>query len=208
VLVRNCGIIYVWGKKSLTFFGFQEAQYIPSFSTTSSPKLVSAGGVRISGFVSSVICAIASLMVSSPFIQKKAGPYFVADKLRFALLATGSVFVALGEFITKSFRYTNYLTFPVRSIHPPFIYIVEYTKDLSVPDHMAFYALSVMNASGALGQIALVYLSDRLGHFNLTPSAFLTGLVSRLLVLCKITRLCNAVFCCLRIHFRVFRIGD
>ena len=29
----------------------------------------------------------------------------------------------------------------------------------------------------------------------------------RLLVLCKITRLRNAVFCCLRIPFGVFRIG-
>jgi hypothetical protein len=64
-------------------------------------------GVRISGLVSSLICAIATLMVSSLFIQKKAGPYFnistIAD-IRFAFLATGSAFVALGEFITKPFR--------------------------------------------------------------------------------------------------------
>ena len=58
-------------------------------------------GVRISGLVSSLICGISSLMVSSIYIQKKAaGPYFdistVAD-IRFALLATGSVFVVLGE---------------------------------------------------------------------------------------------------------------
>ena len=64
-------------------------------------------GVRISGLVSAVICAIATLMVSSLFTQRKTGPYFdirtLAD-IRFALLATGSIFVLLGEFITKKIK--------------------------------------------------------------------------------------------------------
>jgi hypothetical protein len=47
-------------------------------------------------------------MVSSLFIQKKAGRYFdlstIADT-PFAFLATGCALVALGEFIAKPFRY-------------------------------------------------------------------------------------------------------
>jgi hypothetical protein len=41
-------------------------------------------------------------MVSSLFVQKKAGPYFdisTMTDIRFVLLATGSAFVALGEFV-------------------------------------------------------------------------------------------------------------
>ena len=54
---------------------------------------------------------------------------------------------------------------------------MDYAKSLSVPDHIAFYALAVMNAGGVLGRIAPAYLSDRLGRFNLlAPSAFLSGL--------------------------------
>jgi MFS family permease len=54
---------------------------------------------------------------------------------------------------------------------------VEYAKYLSVPDHMAFYTLAVMNAGGVLGRTAPAYLSDKLGRFNLlAPSAFLSGL--------------------------------
>ena len=54
---------------------------------------------------------------------------------------------------------------------------MEYAKYLSIPDHMAFYVLAVMNAGGVLGRIAPAYLSDRIGRFNLLiPSAFLSGL--------------------------------
>lgn len=55
---------------------------------------------------------------------------------------------------------------------------MEYAKHFSIPDHMAFYALAVMNAGGVLGRIAPAYLADRLGRFNLlVPSAFLSGLL-------------------------------
>ncbi|KDR77522.1 hypothetical protein GALMADRAFT_406904 [Galerina marginata CBS 339.88] len=118
-------------------------------------------GVRISGLVSGVGCVIATLMVSSMSAQKKPGPYFdvktIADA-RFVLLAIGSCFVALGLFI-------------------PFFYIVEYARHLSIPEHMSFYVLAVMNAGGVLGRIAPAYLSDSIGRFNLlTPVAFLSGL--------------------------------
>ena len=54
---------------------------------------------------------------------------------------------------------------------------MEYAKYLSIPDHMAFYVLAVMNAGGVLGRIAPAYLSDKIGRFNLlVPSAFLSGI--------------------------------
>ena len=54
---------------------------------------------------------------------------------------------------------------------------MEYAKHFSIPDHMAFYVLAVMNAGGVFGRIAPAYLSDSVGRFNLlTPSAFIAGL--------------------------------
>lgn len=143
-------------------------------------------GVRISGLVSGVLCAMATLMVSSLFTQKKTGPYFdiktIAD-LRFAFLAAGSFFVALGESNVSNGYFIITLFLPVRpkNSHPglfiPFFYIVEYAKYLSIPDHMAIYVLAVMNAGGVLGRIAPAYLSDSMGRYNLLiPSAFFSGL--------------------------------
>ena len=40
-------------------------------------------------------------------------------------------------------------------IYSILLHIVEYAKYLSVPDHMEFYALSVMNAAGVLGRTYL-----------------------------------------------------
>jgi MFS family permease len=118
-------------------------------------------------------------MVSTLFRQKKTGPYFDINTItdaRFALLATGGAFVALGELINDTI---SLLISPFRlGIFVPFFYIVEYAKYLSIPDHMAFYTLAVMNAGGVLGRIAPAYLSDSLGRFNLLiPSAFLSGLL-------------------------------
>ncbi|KIM36537.1 hypothetical protein M413DRAFT_78073 [Hebeloma cylindrosporum] len=120
-----------------------------------------AWGVRISGLASGVACIAATMMVTSLSRQKKPGPYFdvkTITDLRFALLAAGSCFVALGLFV-------------------PFFYIVEYAGHLSLPNHMSFYVLAVMNAGGVLGRIAPAYISDNIGRFNLlVPSAFLAGL--------------------------------
>ncbi|KAF8148223.1 MFS general substrate transporter [Crassisporium funariophilum] len=118
-------------------------------------------GVRISGLISGVGCIVSTLMITSLSAHKKPGPYFdikTITDMRFALLATGSCFSALGLFI-------------------PFFYVVDYAKHLSIPDHMSFYVLAVMNAGSVLGRIAPAYLSDSIGRFNLlTPSAFLAGL--------------------------------
>ncbi|CAA7266083.1 unnamed protein product [Cyclocybe aegerita] len=118
-------------------------------------------GVRISGLISGVGCALATLMTTSLSAQKKPAPYFdlktIAD-VPFALLAAGSCFVALGLFI-------------------PFFYVVEHARHLGVSEHMCFYVLAVMNAGGVLGRIAPAYLSDSIGRYNLlTPAAFLSGL--------------------------------
>ncbi|KAH9480098.1 MFS transporter asaE [Psilocybe cubensis] len=118
-------------------------------------------GARISGLASGAGCVAATLMVSSFSAQRKPGPWFdikVLSDASFILLSAGSCFVALGMFI-------------------PFFYIVDYAKHQSIPDHMSFYALAVMNAGGVLGRIAPAVLSDSIGRFNLlTPSAFLSGL--------------------------------
>ncbi|KAF9476184.1 MFS general substrate transporter [Pholiota conissans] len=118
-------------------------------------------GVRIIGLISGVGCIVATLMVSSRSVRRKPGPYFDSKTItdaRFLLLAAGGCFVALGFFI-------------------PFFYIVEYAKHISIPSHMSFYVLAVLNAGGVLGRIAPAYLSDTIGRFNLlAPAAFLSGL--------------------------------
>ena len=58
-------------------------------------------GVRISGLVSGVGCIAATMMVTSLSQQKKPGPYFDVNTtvdMRFALLAVGGCFVALGKY--------------------------------------------------------------------------------------------------------------
>ncbi|KAF8887445.1 major facilitator superfamily domain-containing protein [Gymnopilus junonius] len=118
-------------------------------------------GVRISGLAGGVGCIAATMMVSSLSSHKKPQRYFDLKTIvdaRFVLLIIGSCFVALGLFI-------------------PFFYIVEYARHLGIPDHTSFYVLAVMNAGGVLGRIALAYVSDTIGRFNLlTPAAFLSGL--------------------------------
>ena len=104
--MRDSGL---FGKKDLTpFFWFPGGVVYPIILQSLFARVGFSWGVRISGLVSSVICTISTLMVSSLFIQKKSGPYFdigtIVD-IRFALLATGSAFVVLGEFITKPSRY-------------------------------------------------------------------------------------------------------
>jgi hypothetical protein len=117
------GFIYLFVQKILTsFFWFPGGTVYPIILQSLFAKVGFSWGLRISGLVSTVICAIATLIVSSLFIQKKAGPYFdlrtIAD-IRFAFLTVGSAFVVLGEFISILFRYLLlYLTFPVRYLHP------------------------------------------------------------------------------------------
>ncbi|KAJ6549580.1 MFS general substrate transporter [Mycena vulgaris] len=120
-------------------------------------------GVRISGLISGVVCCIAIATVTRYAPPKQRGAAYKLSETfrdsRFVLLAAGSSLVALGLFI-------------------PFFFIVDYAHDLTIPAHMSFIVLAVMNAGGVMGRIAPAYLSDRVGRFNLlAPAAFLSGLL-------------------------------
>ncbi|KAJ6475589.1 MFS general substrate transporter [Mycena sanguinolenta] len=126
-------------------------------------QLVGFGwGVRISGLLSSVMCGIAVLTVTSASLKKQRATCQLSETLtdsRFLLLAAGSSFVALGLFI-------------------PFFYIVDYGNHLAIPAQMTFIVLAVMNTGGVVGRIAPACLSDIIGRFNLlAPAAFLSGLL-------------------------------
>jgi len=119
-------------------------------------------------------------MVSSLSREKKPGPYFDVKTImdvRFALLAVGSCFVALGELPHSQLLGNFDKNRTISGLFIPFFYIVEYGRHLSLPTHMSFYVLAVMNAGGVLGRIAPAYISDSIGRFNLLiPSAFFSGL--------------------------------
>ncbi|THG97867.1 hypothetical protein EW026_g4221 [Hermanssonia centrifuga] len=119
-------------------------------------------GVRISGFISLVLCASASWMVTSRLAPRPSSdPWFPTKTFRdvnFMLLVFGSIFISLGLFI-------------------PNFYIVTYAIDHHVSPSIAFYVLAVLNAGGILGRVAPPYLSDVFGRFNLlVPCAFFAGL--------------------------------
>lgn len=119
-------------------------------------------GVRVSGLVSGVCCAAATLIVTSLPSPKTADTCTLNIKTfadsRYVLLAIGSSFVSLGLYI-------------------PFFYIVEYAHQLSIAPRMSFYVLAIMNAGGFFGRVSPAYLSDSVGRFNLLmPSAFFSGL--------------------------------
>ena len=193
-------------------FGFPGGVVYPIILQSLFAKVGFCWGIRISGLVSSVICAIATLMVSSLFIQKKAGLYFdfstIAD-IRFAFLATGSVFVVLGESKTKPFRYLIViLPWPVRFIHP----ILLHCGIRQVPFHLRPHGLlhPCRNERRRSPRSNSTRLPIRQSWPLQPPRPIrvpLRTLMSRLLVLHKIARLCDAVFCCLRIPFGLFRIG-
>lgn len=135
-------------------------------------------GIRTIALVGGVGCTAATLMVTCLSAKKKPGPYFdvttISDS-KFILLAVGSCFVALGQF--QEALLSLYADRCVSGLFNPFFYIVDYARQFSIPEHMSFYVLAVMNAGGVLGRIAPAYASDRIGRFNLlTPSAFLCGL--------------------------------
>lgn len=69
-------------------------------------------------------------------------------------------------------------------LYTPFFYIQLYAIDKSiVSKDLAFYMLSIMNASSTFGRIFPNMLADRIGRFNtITPCAMLSGI----LILCLI----------------------
>jgi len=49
----------------------------------------------------------------------------------------------------------------------PLFYVSSYALDIGLSDSMAFYLLSIMNASSFFGRVVPGILADRYGHFNL-----------------------------------------
>lgn len=120
-----------------------------------------AWSVRASTLLSAACCVVALLTVKKEGGKKCSGWIDVKmfKDACFMLLATGSFFICLGIFT-------------------PFFYIVCYAENrVLVPQHTAFYVLSVMNAGGVFGRIVPAILSDKIGRFNLLiPTSFLAGL--------------------------------
>ncbi|KAF7296229.1 Monocarboxylate permease-like protein [Mycena chlorophos] len=146
------------------------------------PKIGFGWAVRISALLSVVLCVLAVLTVSR--YEAPGQNLRVTAKLRdrhaatadgarlsemcrdprFALLALGSSFVALGLFI-------------------PFIFIVSYAATLPAlpgtsPATIPFTVLTVLNAGGILGRFLPACASDYFGRFTLLfPSALLSGVL-------------------------------
>ncbi|KAH9849494.1 MFS general substrate transporter [Lenzites betulinus] len=126
-------------------------------------KVGFAWTVRISGFISLVLCGVAVATVTSRLAKRQQDtPWFDPRVFRdapFRLVVAGSILISFGLFI-------------------PFFYIVDYSTDHGISPETAFYVLSVMNAGGILGRLAPAFLADVLGRFNiLIPCAFLAGLL-------------------------------
>ncbi|RDX44156.1 MFS general substrate transporter [Lentinus brumalis] len=125
-------------------------------------RLGFAWTVRITAFVTLVLCLFAILAVSSNLSSPaQSAPWLDTKMFRdvsFMLVVVGSILICLGLFI-------------------PFFYIVDYTTAHGISPQMGFYVLSVMNAGGILGRLLPPFMSDSLGKFNiLVPCAFLSGL--------------------------------
>ncbi|PIL34880.1 MFS general substrate transporter [Ganoderma sinense ZZ0214-1] len=125
-------------------------------------RLGFAWTVRITGFVTLVLCGIAIVTVKSNLsTPTQSQPWLNLRMFRdlpYILVIIGSVLICLGLFI-------------------PFFYIVDYSTAQGISPHTAFYVLSVMNAGGVLGRLAPPFLSDTLGRYNvLVPCALLAGL--------------------------------
>ncbi|KAJ8496268.1 hypothetical protein ONZ51_g1203 [Trametes cubensis] len=118
--------------------------------------------VRVSGFITLVLCGVSVATITSRLPKSHAdAPWFHTKVFRdapFRLVVIGSILISFGLFI-------------------PFFYIVDYSMDDGISPQTAFYVLSVMNAGGILGRLAPACIADALGQFNIiVPCAFLAGL--------------------------------
>ncbi|KAF8633772.1 hypothetical protein AX15_001278 [Amanita polypyramis BW_CC] len=117
--------------------------------------------IRICGIFSTVLCFVATLLVTSLSARRNSAPTFNVNTFkdsRFIFLTAGSCIVSLGLFI-------------------PFFYIVDYVESLIGHSEASFFVLAAMNGGGILGRVLPAYLSDTVGRFNLLiPSAFFSGI--------------------------------
>ncbi|KAL4889083.1 MFS general substrate transporter [Aspergillus ambiguus] len=84
----------------------------------------------------------------------------------------------------KHFQDFSYMAFVaaftlmIASVYVPFFYIQRYALQLDVGDDMAFYLLSMMNATSLIGRIGPNILADRFGGVNvMAPACFLSAII-------------------------------
>ncbi|KAL1743668.1 major facilitator superfamily domain-containing protein [Schizophyllum fasciatum] len=123
-----------------------------------------AWALRVLALMNAAGCLLSWSLVSSPAIEKAArGPIFDSTMYRdgkYVLLLAGSCLISCGLYI------------------PP-TYLVSFFEAHDLPPPLATYALSALNAAGALGRILPAYLADLAGPLNLlAPAAALSGAVA------------------------------
>ncbi|KAJ5526721.1 MFS general substrate transporter [Penicillium frequentans] len=84
----------------------------------------------------------------------------------------------------KHFRDSPYMAFVaaftlmMASVYVPFFYIQKYALQLKIDDDMAFYLLSMMNATSLIGRIGPNLLADHFGGLTvMAPACFLSAVV-------------------------------
>ena len=136
--------------------------------------------VRVSGFITLVLCGVSVATITSRLPKSHAdAPWFHTKVFRdapFRLVVIGSILISFGKhasITTRPFLSSR----PLSGLFIPFFYIVDYSMDDGISPQTAFYVLSVMNAGGILGRLAPACIADALGQFNIiVPCAFLAGL--------------------------------
>jgi MFS family permease len=117
-------------------------------------------GVRISAFIMLPLLAVACLTIRLPHdqahIPKPKPDLTVVKNLTLVTLAMGLFFIFLGLF-------------------SPFFYMTTYMVSLSLDTSMAFYIVSIINATSLFGRIIPGIFADRLGPFNVLIIAALSS---------------------------------
>ncbi|GES59019.1 hypothetical protein ATETN484_0003024200 [Aspergillus terreus] len=89
----------------------------------------------------------------------------------------GTTLIELRHF--RDFPYVVFIaafTLMISSVYIPFFYIQKYALQLGIDEDMAFYLLSMMNATSLIGRIGPNWLADRYGGVNvMAPACFLSA---------------------------------
>ncbi|PYH48538.1 MFS general substrate transporter [Aspergillus saccharolyticus JOP 1030-1] len=129
---------------------------------------IAATGSSLAGIVYSIM--LRRLIVSIGF------PWAVRA-LAFTMLA-GSVLCAAVMRLRPGHAKRAPFTAMMASVYIPFFYVEDYAIDLGVDEDMAFYLLSIMNATSLFGRIGSNWLADRYGGLLLSlPGSLFTSLM-------------------------------
>ena len=120
-------------------------------------------GVRISAFIMLPLLAAACLTIRLPHDQanlpKPKPDLTIVKNFTLIILAMGLFFIFLGLF-------------------SPFFYMTTYTVALGLDASMAFYMVSIINATSSFGRILPGFFADRVGPFNvLICAAGISGVI-------------------------------